>query len=75
AIGLANLGAHGGVMPHGINGVSAALPIVMCAYLGVEMLGLTAGEARNPEKSLTKAVNSVFWRVLIFYIGALAVLL
>ncbi|MBX4144930.1 amino acid permease, partial [Ralstonia pickettii] len=75
AIGLSNLWAHGGFMPNGINGVIAALPIVMFAYLGVEMLGLTAGEARNPEKSLTKAVNSVFWRVLIFYIGALAVLL
>ncbi|HHL4079547.1 amino acid permease [Burkholderia sola] len=75
ATGISNLWSHGGFMPNGINGVIAALPIVMFAYLGVEMLGLTAGEARNPEKSLTKAVNSVFWRVLIFYIGALFVIM
>ncbi|WP_175685618.1 amino acid permease [Burkholderia anthina] len=75
ATGISNLWAHGGFMPHGIDGVIGALPIVMFAYLGVEMLGLTAGEARNPEKSLTKAVNSVFWRVLIFYIGALFVIM
>ncbi|EEE09481.1 proline-specific permease ProY [Burkholderia multivorans CGD2M] len=75
ATGISNLWTHGGFMPHGIGGVIDALPIVMFAYLGVEMLGLTAGEARNPEKSLTKAVNSVFWRVLIFYIGALSVIM
>lgn len=75
ATGISNLWAHGGFMPHGLSGVIGALPIVMFAYLGVEMLGLTAGEARNPEKSLTKAVNSVFWRVLIFYIGALFVIM
>jgi AAT family amino acid transporter len=75
ATGISNLWSHGGFMPNGISGVIGALPIVMFAYLGVEMLGLTAGEARNPEKSLTKAVNSVFWRVLIFYIGALFVIM
>ncbi|KWF38340.1 amino acid permease [Burkholderia pseudomultivorans] len=75
ATGISNLWAHGGFMPYGFGGVIGALPIVMFAYLGVEMLGLTAGEARNPEKSLTKAVNSVFWRVLIFYIGALFVIM
>ncbi|AFQ50649.1 amino acid permease [Burkholderia cepacia] len=75
ATGISNLWAHGGFMPNGLDGVIGALPIVMFAYLGVEMLGLTAGEARNPEKSLTKAVNSVFWRVLIFYIGALFVIM
>lgn len=39
------------------------------------MLGVTAGEVKNPEKTLTKAVNSVFWRILIFYVGALFVIM
>lgn len=72
---MSNLWAHGGFLPNGWPGVVDALPIVMFAYLGVEMLGLTAGEARNPEKSLAKAVNSVFWRVVIFYVGALFVIM
>ncbi|WP_407655527.1 amino acid permease [Burkholderia alba] len=75
ATGISNLWTHGGFMPNGFSGVIDALPIVMFAYLGVEMLGLTAGEARNPEKSLARAVNSVFWRVVIFYVGALFVIM
>ncbi|XLM21526.1 amino acid permease, partial [Chromobacterium piscinae] len=75
ATGIANLWAHGGFMPHGFSGVLMSLQMVMFAYLGVEMLGLTAGEAKNPKKALARAVDSVFWRILIFYIGALFVIL
>lgn len=52
-----------------------ALPMVAFSYGGIEMLGLTAGEAKNPKKSLSRAVNSVFWRILIFYVGALFVIM
>jgi AAT family amino acid transporter len=55
--------------------VLMALQMVMFAYLGVEMIGLTAGEADNPGKSIPDAINSVFWRILIFYVGALFVIL
>ncbi|WP_234745504.1 amino acid permease [Burkholderia sp. WTPI3] len=75
ATGISNLWSHGGFMPNGIAGVLKALPMVMFAYQGIEMLGITAGEARNPEKTLSRAVNSVFWRVLIFYVGALFVIM
>ncbi|OHX20293.1 amino acid permease [Chromobacterium sphagni] len=75
ATGISNLWAHGGFMPHGFTGVLMSLQMVMFAYLGVEMLGLTAGEAKNPKKALARAVDSVFWRILIFYIGALFVIL
>ena len=44
------------------------LQIVMFAYQGVELFGVTAGEAENPEKVLPHAVNNVIWRILIFYI-------
>ena len=75
ATGISNLWAHGGFMPNGIKGVLLSLQMVMFAYLGVEMIGITAGEVKNPKKSLARAVNSVFWRILIFYVGALFVIL
>ncbi|UVE18158.1 amino acid permease [Pseudomonas sp. LS44] len=75
ATGISNLWAHGGFMPNGIEGVLMSLQMVMFAYLGVEMIGLTAGEAKNPQKSLPGAINSVFWRILLFYVGALFVIM
>jgi AAT family amino acid transporter len=73
--GVSNLWTHGGFAPHGIRGMLLALPMVAFAYQGVEMIGLTAGEARAPEKTLARAINSVFWRVLVFYVGALFVIM
>lgn len=75
AVGFSNLWTNGGFMPHGISGVIQALPIVMFAYLGVEMIGVTAGEAKDPKKTLPKAINTVLLRVLVFYIGAITVIL
>ncbi|PRC92271.1 amino acid permease [Solimicrobium silvestre] len=75
ALGISNLWTHGGFMPNGWLGVLMSLPMVIFAYLGVEMIGLTAGEAKNPEKTIPQATNSVFWRILIFYVGALFVIL
>src|SRR3984957_14221771 len=75
ATGISNLWSHGGFMPNGAKGVLMAMQMVMFAYLGVEMIGLTAGEAENPNKSIPDAINSVFWRILIFYVGALFVIL
>lgn len=75
ATGVSNLWTHGGFMPNGAQGMLMALQMVMFAYLGVEMIGLTAGEADNPNKSIPDAINSVFWRILIFYVGALFVIL
>ncbi|VEI06014.1 amino acid permease [Kurthia zopfii] len=75
AVGFSNLWTNGGFMPHGISGVIQALPIVMFAYLGVEMIAVTAGEAKDPKKTLPKAINTVLLRVLVFYIGAITVIL
>jgi AAT family amino acid transporter len=49
--------------------------MVMWSFLGVEMIGITAGETKNPEKNLAKAIDTVFWRILIFYVGALFVIM
>jgi len=75
ALGFSNLWSHGGFMPNGFSGIIAALPIVMFAYLGVEMIGVTAGEAKNPKKVIPRAINTVLIRILIFYIGALTVIM
>lgn len=75
ATGIHNLWSHGGFLPHGIQGILMALQMVMFAYLGIEMIGVTAGEVKNPEKNIAKAINNVFWRILIFYVGALFVIM
>ncbi|MGX9135845.1 amino acid permease [Rummeliibacillus sp. JY-2-4R] len=75
AIGFSNLWNHGGFMPNGVKGILMSLPIVMFAYLGIEMIGITAGEAKNPKKVIPHAIDTVLWRILIFYIGALTVIM
>ncbi len=72
---FSNLWSHGGFAPVGMVGVVLTLQIACFAYTGVELIGVTAGEAQNPEKVLPHATNSVTYRILIFYIGALVVLM
>ena len=74
-IGFSNLWTHGGFFPKGFLGPIMALVMVSFAYVGMELIGVTAGEAKNPEKTLPSAINKVFWRILIFYIGALTVIM
>lgn len=75
ATGISNLWNHGGVLPNGITGVLMSLQMIMFAFLGIEMIGITAGEVKNPEKTLARAIDSVFWRILVFYVGALFVIM
>jgi amino acid transporter, AAT family len=62
-------------MPFGLLGVLLTLQIVMFAYSGVELIGVTAGEAENPEVVLPRATNSIIFRILLFYVGALVVIM
>lgn len=74
--GISNLYAlEGGFLPNGLSGVVMALSMVMFAFVGIELIGVAAGETRNPEKNIPSAVNKVLWRILIFYIGALFVIM
>lgn len=75
ATGISNLWNHGGLLPHGIKGIFLSLQMVMFAFLGIEMIGITAGEAKNPKKTIAKAIDATFWRILIFYVGALFVIM
>ncbi|KZM73200.1 amino acid permease [Nocardia terpenica] len=72
---VTNLWADGGVFPHGFGQGLLALQIVLFAYIGVEMVGVTAGEARDPRKTLRKAINTLPFRIGLFYVGALLVIL
>lgn len=72
---ISNLWAHNGFMPNGLEGLIFSLAIIMFSFGGLELISITAAEAKNPEASIPKATNQVIYRILIFYIGALAVLL
>ena len=73
--GFSNLFSHGGFLPFGILGVLLTFQMVMFGFQGVELIGVTAGEAENPEVVLPSATNSIIYRILIFYIGALVVIM
>ena len=72
---FANLWSHGGFLPFGMLGVLLTLQMVMFAYSGVELIGVTAGEAENPAVVLPRATNGIIFRILLFYIGALIVIM
>ena len=70
-----NLWEQGGFLPHGMTGLVMMMAIIMFSFGGLELIGITAAEARDPEKSIPKAVTQVEYRILLFYIGSLVVLL
>jgi AAT family amino acid transporter len=71
---FSNLWSHGGFLPTGLQGLVTALPLALFAFGGTELIGLTAAEAKNPNSSVPRAINGVVFRVLIFYVGSLAVI-
>lgn len=72
---VANLWSHGGFFPKGLGGTLMTLQIVMFAFLAVELVGVTAGESKDPETVLPKAINTVPWRIGLFYVGALIIIM
>ena len=70
-----NLWTNCGFFPFGLFGVLLSLQMVMFAYQGLELIGVTAGETENPEKVLPHAINSVVSWMLVLYIGALLVIM
>ncbi|MEX3856722.1 amino acid permease [Paraburkholderia sp. BR10923] len=72
---ISNLWSHGGFFPHGVSGLVMAMAFIMFSFGGVEMLGFTAAEADQPRQVIPKAINQLIFRVLLFYIGSMAVLL
>lgn len=72
---VTNLWADGGVFPNGFGSALMSLQVVMFAYVGVELVGVTAGEAKDPKQTLRKAINTLPFRIGLFYIGSLIVIL
>ncbi|MEL7628057.1 amino acid permease [Pectobacterium aroidearum] len=72
---VTNLWAQGGFFPNGVLGLVMAMAVIMFSFGGLELVGITAAEADDPEESIPRATNQVIYRILIFYIGSLAILL
>ncbi|WP_185993142.1 D-serine/D-alanine/glycine transporter [Rhodococcus sp. KBS0724] len=73
--GIDNLWNDGGMFPTGFMGFVAGFQIAVFAFVGIELVGTTAAEAKDPEKNLPKAINSIPIRVLLFYVVALTVII
>ncbi|MFF2040451.1 amino acid permease [Kitasatospora sp. NPDC058170] len=71
AVGTENLLDHGGFLPHGVGAVFTGMLTVVFAFMGSEIVTLAAGESEDPEKAVSKATNSVIWRIGIFYLGSI----
>ena len=72
---VANLWQYGGFLPNGISGLTMAMAVIMFSFGGLELVGITAAEADDPKRSIPRATNQVIYRILLFYIGALVILL
>jgi L-asparagine permease len=65
---------HGGIFPSGLLPMVLIVQGVVFAYASVELVGVAAGETENPEKIMPKAINSIMWRILVFYVGSVVLL-
>ena len=74
AVGFKNYFTGGGPFIGGFKSFFLILLAAGYAFQGTELVGLTAGESENPEKDVPKAVNSIFWRILLFYLGTILVM-
>ncbi|MER6572522.1 amino acid permease [Streptomyces sp. NPDC001093] len=72
---VSHLWNDGGFFPHGVGNTLMTLQMVMFAFLAVELVGVTAGESKDPRTVLPKAINTVPWRIAVFYVGALIMIL
>lgn len=72
---FSNLWENGGFLPHGVWGLAEATAVVMFSFGGIELIGITAGEAEDPDRSIPRAINQVIWRILLFYVGTMVVLM
>jgi amino acid transporter, AAT family len=74
-IGLRNYTAHGGFFPHGAWGMWVAVIVAIFSYLAVEMIAVAAGEAKDPQRAITRAFRATVFRLVLFYLLTLALVL
>ena len=75
AVGFTNLTGHGGFLPHGWRGVWLALTLAITSYMGVEVIAVAAGEAESPETTIPRAMRTLVFRLIIFYVVAVTLML
>jgi L-asparagine transporter-like permease len=75
ALGLRNLTHYGGFLPHGWKGVWLALTLAITSYIGIEVVAVAAGEAKEPETAIPRAMRTISFRLIVFYVLAMSVML
>ncbi|GGO97800.1 amino acid permease [Wenjunlia tyrosinilytica] len=65
---------NGGIFPNGLLPMLLVMQGIVFAYASVELVGITAGETSQPEKIMPKAINSIMWRIGVFYVGSVLLL-
>ncbi|MDI3419175.1 amino acid permease [Streptomyces luteolus] len=73
ATGLTHLTAHGGFLPNGPGAILTGVLLVVFSFMGSEIVTLAAGESAQPQRAVAKATNSVIWRIAVFYLGSIFV--
>ncbi|MFJ5773373.1 amino acid permease [Streptomyces sp. NPDC093094] len=71
--GLSNLTEQGGFLPHGPGAVLTGVLLVVFSFMGSEIATLAAGESEDPQRAVTKSTNSIIWRIGVFYLGSILV--
>lgn len=75
SVSVRNLWEHGGLFPNGLTGFLFAFQMVVFSFVGVELVGVSAAETSNPRKNIPSAINKIPVRILLFYVGAIFVIL
>ncbi|MFD3619101.1 amino acid permease [Streptomyces sp. NPDC058676] len=71
--GLGNLTDHGGFLPNGPGAILTGVLLVVFSFMGSEIATLAAGESEDPQRAVTKSTNSIIWRIGVFYLGSIFV--
>ncbi|CAM5182688.1 D-serine/D-alanine/glycine:proton symporter (AAT family) OS=Ureibacillus acetophenoni OX=614649 GN=SAMN05877842_10451 PE=4 SV=1 [Ureibacillus acetophenoni] len=74
-VSVSNLWEHGGLFPNGVAGFLFAFQMVVFSFVGVELVGVSAAETADPRKNIPSAINKIPVRILLFYVGAVFVIL
>ncbi|MFP7233626.1 GABA permease [Bacillus subtilis] len=72
-VGFSNITGKGGFFPEGVGSVLLGIVVVIFSFMGTEIVAIAAGETSNPVESVTKATRSVVWRIIVFYVGSIAI--
>ncbi|GHB10476.1 amino acid permease [Streptomyces thermoviolaceus] len=70
---FSNLTSHGGFLPHGPGSILTGVLLVVFSFMGSEIATLAAGESEDPQRAVTKSTNSIIWRIAVFYLGSIFV--